>query len=127
MSEVSLNRRSLLRGILTVGAAGATMSLAGCAPGTAEVIPSDDHAEDIGAIVSIVDNFYVPDMTAISAGQAVQWVWESTDRHDVVGDDHTFVSELQYEGQYTHIFEEPGEYSYRCSIHPEMRGIITVT
>lgn len=102
------------------------MALVGCQQAV-EIVPSDDHAEDIGAVVGIYDNSYAPEIVTIAVGQAVQWVWEARDQHDVVADDASFVSELQTEGQYTHIFEEPGEYPYICSIHPEMRGTVIVT
>ena len=126
MTAPELTRRSLLRGVLVIGAAGATITIAGC---TTEhpIVPSDDHAEDIGAVVQVIDNAYAPEIVTVSVGQAVHWVWESRDRHDVVGDDGTFVSELVREGDYKHIFTEAGEYPYVCSIHPEMRGTVIVT
>lgn len=120
-----LGRRDLLRGILFVGVAGAAASMTGC-QATKEIVPSDDHAEDIGAVVQVIDNAYAPALVTISVGQAVHWVWESNDKHDVVADDGSFVSELVFTGDYKHIFTEPGEYPYVCSIHPEMRGTVIV-
>lgn len=122
---MEVNRRTLLRGALIAGASGVALALVGC-EGEPVPVPSDDHADTVTEIVRIVDNAYVPEQVTVRPGQAVQWVWESVDQHDVVADDRSFVSELQYEGQYTHIFEETGEYPYECSIHPEMRGTVTV-
>lgn len=115
----------MLRGLLTIGAAGATLALVGCQQELV-IVPSDDDATDIAAEVSIADNTYTPNSVTIKKGQAVRWNWESKDRHDVVANDRSFVSELQYEGTYTHIFTEAGEYRYICSIHPEMRGVVYV-
>ncbi|MGO3678081.1 cupredoxin domain-containing protein [Leucobacter sp. UCMA 4100] len=126
MSKPEISRRGMLRGMLTIGAAaGATFALAGCQQELV-IVPSDDNAENIGAEVYIVDNDYSPNKVTIKKGQAVRWEWASKDRHDVVANDRSFVSELQYEGTYTHIFDEPGEYSYICSVHPEMRGLVIV-
>jgi plastocyanin len=58
----------------------------------------------------------------------VRWEFVARDKHDVVSNDRSFVSELVYGGTtYTHIFDEAGDYSYLCSIHPEMVGLVTVT
>lgn len=120
-----LNRRALLHSVAAVGGVGALWALSGC-QGAPEVVPSDDHAEDIGAVVLVGDNFYEPTQVTIKAGQAVRWEWVGRDRHDVVANNRQFVSELMPEGEYIHIFEEPGDFSYVCSIHPEMRGMVTV-
>jgi len=29
--------------------------------------------------------------------------------------------------KYTHVFEQPGSYDYRCTLHPFMKGTITIT
>ena len=115
------------RAALLAGAAGLSLlALAGCSA-EAEPVPSDDNAKDIGAIVQVYENKYDPADVTIKAGQAVRWEFVGRDKHDVVSTDRSFVSELVPGGTtYTHIFDKAGEYSYTCSIHPEMLGVVTV-
>lgn len=104
-----------------------TAALAGCSE-PAKIVPSDDNATDIGAVVRALDNKYEPAKVEIKIGQAVRWEFVARDKHDVVSTDRSFVSELVPAGtSYTHIFDEAGEYSYTCSIHPEMLGVVSVT
>ena len=122
-----LTRRRLLRGLAGLAGAGAAAALTACGvPGKKpELVPSDD---DIKAAVTIraFDNAYDPADVQIAPGQAVRWVFEGPAEHDVVAEDGSFVSELVYEGSYTHLFEEAGEFPYDCSIHPEMTGVVRV-
>ena len=122
-----MDRRTLLKGILSFGVAGGALALVGCSQDEIVFVPSDDDAQDIGAVVTVADNMYVPNSVTIAAGQAVHWVWDATNQHDVVAEDRTFATELMYGGEYKHIFTEPGEYPYYCTIHPEMRGTVIVT
>jgi len=101
-------------------------ALTACA-GTAKpaLVPSDTGVEPV-ITVHVIDNRYEPAEVEISAGQAVRWVFEGAMEHDVVAEDASFVSELQNEGEYTHVFDAAGAFAYDCSIHPEMRGLVTV-
>lgn len=102
------------------------VSLAACAPSKPPLVPSDDGATP-AVTVRVVDNKFIPDTVDIKAGEAVLWVFESgAAKHDVVADDGSFVSELQYEGTYTKTFADPGSFGYDCSIHPEMTGVVNV-
>ena len=105
--------------LLTVGATGCSEP--------AKIVPSDDDAKDIGAVVQVLDNKYEPATVEIKVGQAVRWEFVARDKHDVISSDRSFVSELVPGGTtYTHIFTEAGDYSYTCSIHPEMVGVVSV-
>lgn len=122
----ALTRRRLVAAFAVVLGAGAAVGLSGCsAPGKPDVVPSDD---DVKAIVTIrvVDNAFEPAEVEVPSGTAVRWVFEGSDQHDVVAEDGSFVSELMYEGSYTHLFVEAGDYPYDCSIHPEMTGVVRV-
>lgn len=116
--------------VIRVALAGAALTIALTAAGCSEpakIVPSDDNATDIGAVVQVLDNKYVPAEVTISPGQAVRWEFVARDKHDVVSSDRSFVSKLVPGGNtYTHIFDEAGDYSYTCSIHPEMVGVVTV-
>lgn len=102
--------------------------LAACAPpGTKpELVPSDEGVTPV-VVVRAFDNAYEPREVSIKPGDAVQWVFKGiSGKHDVVALDGSFVSELVYEGTYTHVFDEAGVFDYNCSIHPEMTGVVKV-
>ncbi|MGH3650032.1 MAG: cupredoxin domain-containing protein [Acidimicrobiia bacterium] len=62
----------------------------------------------------------------MEVGDPVTWVWDDDSvEHNVVGED--FASAIMSDGTFTETFEEPGSYSYVCTIHPGMDGTITVT
>lgn len=123
--------KSATRRTAQAGFAGFALTLALAATGctsTAEPVPSDDTATDIGAVVQVVDNAYEPAEVTIKPGQAVRWEFVDRDKHDVVSSDRSFVSELLPAGNtYTHIFDDAGDYAYTCSIHPEMVGLVVVS
>ncbi len=118
--------RVAVRGIAASLAVLALAVVTACsAPDKPEVVPSDTNAEP-AVTVRVIDNRYEPAEVEIAAGEAVRWVFEGSMEHDVVAQDASFVSALQSEGEYVHVFEEPGEWAYDCSIHPEMTGQIIV-
>ena len=56
-------------------------------------------------------------------------VWNFDDKgvaHTVTADDGSFASEKQTDGEFKHAFDKPGTYGYHCSIHPDMKGTVTV-
>lgn len=124
MSE-PLGRRAFLSAVGFTGL-GVVGLLTACAPSSPTPVPSDDDAEDVAVTVQVSDNKYEPAEVTVRPGQAVRWEFLGPAKHDVVADDRSFVSELVREGSYTHIFDAAGEFPYLCSIHPEMRGLVTV-
>jgi plastocyanin len=77
------------------------------------------------ATVVLKDMQFQPDVVTVDAGTTVTWVWDDGSvRHNVVADQ--FESEIQTEGTFTHTFEEPGEYPYVCTLHPNMTGTVIV-
>jgi plastocyanin len=72
---------------------------------------------------------YQPDPVTVQAGQSLTWTWEDQgNQHSVSADDGSFESCLQGAGStYTTTFTKAGTYAYHCSIHPNMKGIVTVT
>jgi plastocyanin len=85
-------------------------------------------ADDVGDIViEISDNRFVPDTAAVSVGDTAAWDFSTADAaHNVVFDDARS-SEILEEGTWSMSFEEPGTYSYECTLHSGMTGQITVT
>jgi plastocyanin len=72
---------------------------------------------------------YQPDPVTVQAGQSITWTWDDQgNQHSVSADDGSFESCLQGAGStYTTTFTKAGTYAYHCSIHPNMKGSVTVT
>ena len=72
---------------------------------------------------------YQPDPVTVQAGQSITWTWEDQgNQHSVSADDGSFESCLQGAGStFTTTFAKAGTYPYHCSIHPQMKGSVTVT
>jgi plastocyanin len=75
--------------------------------------------------VLVDDNTFAPTAIEIEAGTTVTWTWVGNNPHDVVAEG-LFESDLQTEGSFTYTFSEPGTVSYLCTIHPGMKGTVTV-
>ncbi len=75
--------------------------------------------------VSIKDFAFNPNEATISAGDTVKWTNLDSSTHTVKGPG--FESDTLREGDsYTFIFSKSGIYNYECSIHPSMKGTVTV-
>jgi plastocyanin len=72
---------------------------------------------------------YQPNPVTVPASQSVTWTWEDQgNQHSVTADDGSFESCLQGAGStFTTTFAKAGTYAYHCSIHPNMKGSVTVT
>jgi plastocyanin len=56
-------------------------------------------------------------------------IWNFDDKgvaHTVTADDGSFDSGKKTDGEFHHKFDKPGTYGYHCSIHPDMKGMVTV-
>jgi plastocyanin len=68
---------------------------------------------------------YSPAELHIRAGQTVEWVNLDPVIHTVTGEG--WGSEVMTEGAtYSHRFEQPGRFPYRCLPHPQMTGVVVV-
>ncbi len=118
-------RRIFMHALGAAVTVGLLAGLAACAATKAEVTPSADDA-DPAVTVRAYDNAYDMPEVDITEGEAVRWVFEGQNEHDVVAQDASFVSELMRQGSFTHVFNEAGSYEYDCSIHAEMKGVVNV-
>ena len=75
--------------------------------------------------VSIQGFAFNPESVGISPGDTVRWTNLDSATHIVKGS--TFESGSLAKGDtYEFVFTEPGVYNYTCSIHPSMKGTISV-
>jgi plastocyanin len=76
--------------------------------------------------IQLHDRRFQPAAVHIPVGTAV--TWQFTDRHrkhNVTGDGWS--SFVQSTGTFTHTFNQPDTYAYRCTLHPGMEGRVIVT
>jgi len=94
--------------------------------GTAGVL----HAQSGAAqqTITLKDFKFAPVSLTVSAGTTVTWKNLDEEPHTVVSDRGLFRSDaLDQNDSFAFKFDEPGEYRFICSIHPQMRGTVVVT
>ena len=72
--------------------------------------------------VVVADNDFRPGELTVETGTIVTWDWDGDAQHNVVGDG--FESEIQVDGTFEHGFDNPGTYTYVCTLHPGMDGTV---
>lgn len=108
----------------------AALALAGltaaCGPPEVDApAPPDGEPVDGDVTVVVGESSYEPDAVKITAGNTVTWEWTgSSEAHNVNFED--FHSDTQREGSFSHTFAEPGTYTYFCTIHATMTGVVEV-
>lgn len=113
------------RRAFAVVAALAVVAVAGCGDDDSTDAGGDGNGAAAPNTVVLRNIEFQPDELTVDAGETVTWRWDDGNIvHDVKFDD--FASELQNEGTFEHTFDEPGEYDYVCSVHPQMDGTIVV-
>jgi amicyanin len=67
------------------------------------------------------------DSVVISSGQTVRWVNDEPVEHTVTFDGAEPGSPpIPQNGTYSHRFDKPGTYTYHCTPHPFMKGVVVV-
>ena len=82
------------------------------------------------ALVVIKDYKFIPQDITVKPGQTIRWEnQEKRQYHSVWFEASGEAQPEDYlfpEDSYERVFDEPGEYPYRCGPHPEMTGTVTV-
>ncbi len=87
---------------------------------------SDTPAEATAPVIS--DFSFVPDPISITAGDTVTWTNEDGFAHTVTADDDSFDSgNIDGGATFEQTFDEAGEFTYHCNIHPQMTGTVSVS
>lgn len=77
--------------------------------------------------VSISDFAFSPSTIEVTAGTEVTWTNADPADHTVTSTNGEFGSDALGEGAtFSYRFSEPGTYTYRCAIHPDMKGQVKV-
>ena len=79
------------------------------------------------ATVSMDHNTFIPSEITVVPGTTVTWVNKETMPHTVVDLNKGFRSKtLVKDASFSFTFTTAGDYSYLCSIHPNMKGKVIV-
>ena len=109
----------------------AVLLVAACSDAGTETTTTASASTTAGAdqYQVVMESFaFTPAELTVPVGATVTWTNLHGADHNVVADDGTFESPLfGTDETYSFTFTEAGEYPYSCTIHPSMRGTITVT
>jgi plastocyanin len=79
-------------------------------------------------IVQAADDYFAPFNLTVSAGDTVTWTNTGLAVHSVAGNDGTWDSGVLATGAgYSHVYSDPGTFTYQCVLHFGMNGTITVS
>ncbi|MFD6451738.1 MULTISPECIES: plastocyanin/azurin family copper-binding protein [unclassified Nocardia] len=73
---------------------------------------------------------YAPADATIKVGETVTWKFSDKVPHNVqgIGDKAMGLNSPIFDkGEWSYTFTQPGTYRYMCTLHPDMRGSITVS
>ena len=120
-SEARSAPRRARRGVAALAVVGVlAVAAAGCGSNT-----STPPAPPGVVTVQIHDVAFLPGHITIHVGQTVRWVWDDAPLdHNVTF--ITFHSPTQSTGTWSHTFTTAGTFPYRCTIHFDMNGVVTV-
>jgi plastocyanin len=78
--------------------------------------------------IEIKDFAFNPQTLTVKSGEKVTWINRDEEPHTVVSVDKQFKKStaLDTDQEFTIIAGAPGTYTYFCSVHPKMTGIIVV-
>jgi plastocyanin len=111
-------------------------------PAVSAPTPAQAAAEPTGVVVAVavLDNSFRPMSVEVAVGDTVVWENRGRNAHDVLSVDGTLADGTAWgvdsvdfgpDAIYSHVFAEPGEYRYYCTIHGTaevgMVGTIIVT
>lgn len=86
-------------------------------------------AGPVALTVNVSDMKFSPADATVKAGETVIWKFSDRAPHNVqgIGDRAMGInSPIITDGEWSYTFTQPGTYRYMCTLHPEMRGTITV-
>lgn len=120
----------------------ATLLSAGCGSGdthsttastTANAGPAtttrSGDSKPAAVTVDVTDMRFSPADLTVKVGETVTWKFKDSVPHTVqgIGDKAMGINSAIFtKGEWSYTFFAPGTYRYLCSLHPQMRGTVTV-
>jgi plastocyanin len=108
------------------------LSLSSCSPNpkatTSQTAPSQASQKTADVTVKIHNFKFEPANLAIAVGKTVQFINLDEEPHTATATEGAFDSKaLDTHQTWNYTATKPGTYPYICSIHPFMKGTLTVT
>jgi plastocyanin len=117
---LSRNTSMLLR-------AATVLSLALCAALAVTGIFADAASPARAVDVNIAKFAYGPKEITVAPGTKVTWINHDETPHTVTSNDKSFGSKgLDTDDKFEHTFANEGDFTYYCTIHPFMTGVVHV-
>ena len=91
------------------------------------VMPAVYAATPPAATVDITKFAFVPKEITIAPGTKVIWTNRDETPHTATSNDKSFASKgLDTDDKFEHTFASEGDFSYFCTLHPFMTGVVHV-
>ncbi|HUY65073.1 MAG TPA: plastocyanin/azurin family copper-binding protein [Acidimicrobiales bacterium] len=115
-----------MRTLLAVAVIGLTLAACGGSSSSgSSASTTSSGGQHPAVVVTLKFVSFEPAHVTVHVGQSVEWMWEDAPiAHNVTF--AGFASATQPTGTYFHTFTQAGNYSYRCTIHANMSGVVTV-
>ena len=115
--------------VALIGGCAETTPDVGPAPTTEPLAPGEDSRTQPGlegVTVEMRDLAFTPRNIEVRAGDTVTWFNADGVPHTVSGEGGFDSGTLQQGETYEFTFNEPGQFTYNCSVHPAMSGLVVV-
>ena len=113
--------------ITTAGCSSNSDAGSGSPPTGGQQPAASGSAPSPADLVNVQNFAFTPNALTVTANTPVTWKFDDSTDHTVVADDNSFSSQPLGNGQtYDHTFATAGSVPYHCSIHPFMKGTVTV-
>jgi plastocyanin len=91
-------------------------------------VKNDDSTSSKQNRIEIKDFAFNPQTLTVKSGEKVTWINRDEEPHTIVSVEKQFKKStaLDTDQEFTITAGAPGTYSYFCSVHPKMTGIIIV-
>lgn len=104
------------------------LSLSSCNPNSRVTTSPQDRSQPADFTVKIRNFKFEPENLAIAVGKTVQFINVDEEPHTATSTDGTFNSKaLDTDQTWNYTATKAGTYPYLCSVHPFMKGTLTVT
>ena len=117
----------LFRDIVRLLRAGVVLALVFCAAFVMPAILAAAAPPSPTVDLNIAKFAYAPKDITIAPGTKIVWTNRDETPHTVTSNDKSFASEgLDTDDKFEHTFVSEGDFSYICTVHPFMTGVVHV-
>ena len=117
--------RGLASTVLTLGTGTLYIVTASVAGVPSVTFTADGATPPVRDSVAVKDNFFQPDSVILQVNDTVYWTWAGSQDHNVTfgpGQSSPTKSTGTYNLQFTNV----GKFSYTCTLHAGMKGVVVV-